>query len=310
MITHVKGITLKIRLDNKNGERTTFTPRQSVINNIVGSYTERITQEYISTEIVPKLKKSYEYVKLYGPNVRIFTQDSITALKIIKLVYPASWVLPPECERVYIKKTTDEIGNWKIVDTACKQGNIFEIVSTDYEAEALKDLIEDLISNSCFVTKRSKEGLLRFYKILKESRYAPDFIIIALDVVGEKSINVSSQLKELQIRTTFQLPVVEVKKLIVIETKSTNPPARVEFSTSQKKFFELFSDQDIAEFLLIYIPINNVIPLKNIPLVLYHFSPGETINVKAFRQYRNKQRKNTWILNKYLIGQDKTTKQQ
>ncbi|NJE05355.1 hypothetical protein E3E36_04205 [Thermococcus sp. M36] len=323
---------MKIRLDNKNGERTTFTPRQSVINNIVGNYTERIAQEYISMEIIPRLKENHEYVAMYGPNVRIFTREFTplyanpsgkeslpywhrlhetrtyssdnmeakslkTALEIIKLAYPASWVLPPDCKRIYIKKTTDEFGYSEIVSTACKQDSIFTVISplryrmrSGALSEALNDTA-DWIRHSCFVTERSKDGLLKFYNILKESKYAPDFIIIALDVVGEKKINVSSRSKSLQIRKTFKLPVIDVKRLIVVETKSTKPQARVEFSTSQKKFLELFSNQDLAEFLLIYIPVDDMIPLKNIPIIMYHFLPGEIIDVNSFRRY--KRSKNT-----------------
>ncbi|WP_206204744.1 hypothetical protein, partial [Thermococcus sp. MAR1] len=82
------------------------------------------------------------------------------------------------------------------------------------------------------------------------------------------------------------MPVIDVKRLIVVETKSTKPQARVEFSTSQKKFLELFSNQDLAEFLLIYIPVDDMIPLKNIPIIMYHFLPGEIIDVNSFRRYK------------------------
>jgi len=94
--------------------------------------------------------------------------------------------------------------------------------------KALKD-VEGWISKIYYLSWDDIDKIVTLKNSLAISGYIPDIVVLAANIEGSQEFNVTS---DLEIRTSFELPVLKIEKIIIIGVKSAERGNRIK---SQQK---------------------------------------------------------------------------
>lgn len=254
------------------GRNELFRVPTQVASNLKGRYTEEIARAYLKYKIVPILRECYAYVGFYSPNrgVLFGIWDWLTRItQSSKLVPPHIYAL--NISRVELGESMEEIGIVTVGELGRAHSIKFNKVDKDTINQALHE-VEEFIANVKYITPKTNETIIKVNELLRKTGYRPDFIVIAADEIETKILKINSQLP---IKETFEIPVIDLKKVIFVEVKSSKSRKRVTFTKKQLKFIEHVKSLPIGEFLLLYFPLDDVLPLKDIPVIVYSLSQNQ-----------------------------------
>lgn len=270
-------------------ERTEiFEIPTGIASNLKGYLGEKIVETYFRYKILPELKVQYDYVGMFNSNIApvrfpSWRGEPPSHQKIASGLcrgvfgssYGVTWVLPTELRRVYIVKEP-LFGHGKYwIKLKVEENGSFEELGFLPRSEKLQEALkgaEEFISGIHYLSKTDMDKLVELYETLSfpnhagKIGYRPDYLVLTADVVGTQELEAIS---EMPVRKTFEVPVLRIGKLMLIEAKSGKKGARLDFTQHQKKFLKALSKIVPVEFLLIHVELGDVISLKEAKVSVY-----------------------------------------
>ena len=292
---------------NKTSEEVFEIPL-SVANNLKGQFAEKIAEAYLSYRVIPDFKKHYDYIRVFTPNYitgRYLDYKGGKSVDKYLLEYPefsshykyrhkGSSSYPPELlkklstaggmlkrlvlfpnfNRVLIEVKWTE---WKenhfdiyihVMDESLNVVSSINFLggTRDELQERMTHLVRYL-SIACFMSLDEVEKLVMLRKVLENIGYRPDYVILTANNVEKQRLNViSEEMKE----KSFELPVLKIERIILVEVKSGKVERKITFTKNQRVLMRRLSSLDSIELLVLYIPIEDYIPLKEVQIITYN----------------------------------------
>lgn len=255
-------------------EAETFEIPTGVANNLKGYFAEKIAEAYLRYKIIPALKTQYKLIEYFSPlhttnhNLRPLTNRH--KLRIVSSFLwsflNASGVLPINIKWGYVLKCENGF------NTAVRlivEDNGEQILNRPFYNEsfqkALKD-VEEFISGIYYLSWSDIDKIVTLKNALATSGYVPDNVFLAANIEGSQEFNVIS---DLEIRTSFELPILKVGKVVIVEVKSGKRKNRITFTKNQRKFIKTLSSVVPVDFTLLYVPVGDLISLREAQIFVY-----------------------------------------
>jgi len=270
-------------------------------NNIKGTVAELIGQNYLWNKLIPELRKQYDIVHYLSPQVPYtnFERDFysfqrsnfLKRLKIARKMLVSTlseWILPPTVK-----------GGYLVVSDGYyhKEDDVFEVeIFLDLDPnepiirrpvwvnrkdrQGFRD-IDALISSGYFISWENINKTLTLKKALGEllegSQYIPDCMLLLGKIEGTKDFHLipifktkrihKFNIKRSDLEKHYELPILKIEKVLIIEVKGGS--RRFTFTNNQIKLIKNIPTNVPIEFLIIHVPIGDIISLKEAQIHIY-----------------------------------------